>query len=435
MARPKQDGLKEVTKVRSDGSTLKYFYDRQTKTFLGNDREQALARQIVLCPSSVPTDTSCAEGSFGWLIDQYRKDPKFTSKAPKTRKGYDFWLRELKTLYGDLPVRSIKAKTIRAIRNNLLATPAKANQILALFSILLGFAHRDLEIIESNPATRPGRLPPAKRDQVWSDEDIETFLDAAPANIRLAMGLLFHTAQRVSDMLDLDLSKLSESGGRLYLQLRQQKTQKWVRVPVHRRLEALLRERLNNPPPIGRDRPRGEALIQMVRATSQVAVAKDYGVTPTAVRKWLSADLVSAAAPKDAKEVTYLVYSPEGHKWNISNFSADWDAVVRRVEFRTAKRLFAKGYSKAEVRAELDNRHRQRRDLRRTAIVRMAEAGATTPQIAAVSGHSIDTCQKILDVYLPRRSEVALGAITAWENFVVIEGSAHQNVPNRAAIS
>jgi hypothetical protein len=54
----------------------------------------------------------------------------------------------------------------------------------------------------------------------------------------------------------------------------------------------------------------------------------------------------------------------------------------------------------------------------------MAEAGATTPQIAAVSGHSIESCQKILDVYLPRRSEVALGAITAWENHFVIDGTA-----------
>jgi hypothetical protein len=43
-------------------------------------------------------------------------------------------------------------------------------------------------------------------------------------------------------------------------------------------------------------------------------------------------------------------------------------------------------------------------------MVRMAEAGATTPQIAAVSGHSIDSCQKILDVYLPRRADIALGA-------------------------
>ncbi len=49
-------------------------------------------------------------------------------------------------------------------------------------------------------------------------------------------------------------------------------------------------------------------------------------------------------------------------------------------------------------------------------MVKLAQAGASNTQIAALSGHRIDRVQKILDTYIPRRSEVALGAITAWEN-------------------
>jgi hypothetical protein len=66
---------------------------------------------------------------------------------------------------------------------------------------------------------------------------------------------------------------------------------------------------------------------------------------------------------------------------------------------------------KERIGKELAARHRQRRDLRRTGIVRLAEAGATTPQIAAISGHAIDYCQRIIDTYLPRRTEVAIGGI------------------------
>lgn len=54
----------------------------------------------------------------------------------------------------------------------------------------------------------------------------------------------------------------------------------------------------------------------------------------------------------------------------------------------------------------------QARDLRRTAMVRMAEAGATVPQIASVSGHSIDSTQRILETYLPRNRDLAEIAIT-----------------------
>jgi integrase len=53
----------------------------------------------------------------------------------------------------------------------------------------------------------------------------------------------------------------------------------------------------------------------------------------------------------------------------------------------------------------------QARDLRRTAMVRMAEAGATVPQIASVSGHSIETTQQILETYLPRNRDLAEIAI------------------------
>ncbi|HEX3349589.1 MAG TPA: hypothetical protein VHS58_15960, partial [Acetobacteraceae bacterium] len=88
-----------------------------------------------------------------------------------------------------------------------------------------------------------------------------------------------------------------------------------------------------------------------------------------------------------------LVPSPTGKLWAYRNFARAWDQAV---EAATVE-------------------HRQRRDLRRTGIVRLAEAGATTPQIAAVSGHSVDYCQRIIDTYLPRRTEVALGGIEAWE--------------------
>ena len=89
-----------------------------------------------------------------------------------------------------------------------------------------------------------------------------------------------------------------------------------------------------------------------------------------------------------------LIPSPTGIHWAFRNFCRKWDLFMKELELSGL----------------------QRRDLRRTGIVRMAEAGATTPQIASVSGHGIDYCQSIIDVYLPRRSEVALGAMVAWES-------------------
>src|SRR4051794_9306098 len=88
-----------------------------------------------------------------------------------------------------------------------------------------------------------------------------------------------------------------------------------------------------------------------------------------------------------------VVPSPTGLPWAYRNFARSWDV----------------------ARAKAGIEGVQRRDLRRTAMVRMAEAGATTAQIAAVSGHTIDQTSRILDTYIPRRGEVAAGAIDAWE--------------------
>jgi integrase len=56
-------------------------------------------------------------------------------------------------------------------------------------------------------------------------------------------------------------------------------------------------------------------------------------------------------------------------------------------------------------------------DLRRTAVVRLAEAGCTVPEVAAITGHGIETTQKILEVYLPRNSTMARHAIAKLESY------------------
>lgn len=54
-------------------------------------------------------------------------------------------------------------------------------------------------------------------------------------------------------------------------------------------------------------------------------------------------------------------------------------------------------------------------DLRRTAVVRLAEAGCTVPEVAAISGHSLERTQSILETYLPRTTPMAQAAISKLE--------------------
>jgi integrase len=55
-------------------------------------------------------------------------------------------------------------------------------------------------------------------------------------------------------------------------------------------------------------------------------------------------------------------------------------------------------------------------DLRGTAVTMLAEAGCTTPQIAAITGHSLKSVTAILDKYLARTRVLAGEAVTLFEN-------------------
>jgi integrase len=59
----------------------------------------------------------------------------------------------------------------------------------------------------------------------------------------------------------------------------------------------------------------------------------------------------------------------------------------------------------------------QFRDLRRTAAVRLAEAGCSVPEIAAITGHELSRTVQILEVYCPRNTVMAQNAITKLEEY------------------
>jgi hypothetical protein len=54
-------------------------------------------------------------------------------------------------------------------------------------------------------------------------------------------------------------------------------------------------------------------------------------------------------------------------------------------------------------------------DLPRTAVVHLARAGCSVPEFAAITGHSVSRTVSILEVYLPRDSEMAATAIAKLE--------------------
>jgi hypothetical protein len=356
MSRPRSTGIKPIRKRMADGSVRTYYYDRRTGHALGTDLEAALARtRESLSKTDLTPDTMAA------LIVDYKVSPQWKKLAPKTQRDYGQYLDLICSLFGDLRVRDLEPKHVAWIQRRYSDRPRQANYFVAVLRILLNLAVKQRLII-ANPAENPDMLPTKARTQIWSREDQADFLAASDPRVHLAFLLMLYTTQRLADVLAMTKGQVYASSGRLLIQLRQQKTGTLIAVPVHRDLAPRLRARLES-----------------------------------------------------NTDGTLLVPSPLGRSWSTRNFSRMWDDGMRRMALRRARTLFRQGWTKDRVRGELSEQHRQRRDLRRTGIVRMAELGLSTPRIASISGHEIDYCQRIIDTYLPRRTETAIAAMDAWE--------------------
>jgi integrase len=361
--RPRAEGPKRVAKTLRDGSVWYYYYDRVTGKQVSKERADAVVEGVA------------QPGTLAALIADYRATARFKSRKPGTREIYGRTLNYLRATIGDLQVSAITPGNVQAIKDSLQEMPSKANQTLAILSILFKLAIRRGQIM-SNPAASPGRLEVHKRSEIWSEDEEQRILAAFRPSLKLALMLLLYTLQRPSDVLAMTLGQVIERDGRLYIVLRQQKTDELLAVPVHGNLVPFLRQRMSQRLT---ERQRGPDGQMMERIS------------------------------------TLLVPSPRGMQWPRRNFSRAWDHDLASADKALRKQLAGEGWSAERIEQELVTRHRQRRDLRRTGMVRLAELGVSTRLIAAVSGHSIDYCQRILETYIPRRTEMALAAIEAWE--------------------
>ncbi len=283
------------------------------------------------------------EGSLlSEIIESYKKDPLFSSKAPATQRIYSQCLDRIDDWAGDQPVKTISRNNIIDFHRALYATkPAFANAIGRQMRIIFEFAH-DLGLIESNPARRIKMPSCPPRDQVWSSDDQEKFIKKAEEmghpSMALAVLIAITTAQRQGDLLRLCWTQFDENVNEI--RLKQGKTNRWVSVPI----------------------------LPELRTALENTSAKSEHI------------LCSESTGKN--------YRPD--------------------HFRHLFREIANA-------AGLDGL--QFRDLRRTTIVRLAEAGVSVAGITAISGHDVSHCEAILETYMPRSTEMAREAIKQFESY------------------
>lgn len=279
------------------------------------------------------------------LILLYKKSFRFTDKTKKTQSSYNYAFRIILAWAADLPVTAITPRKVQALYQSINAHhPAKAAAVIRTLRLLLEFARRE-DIIVTNPASRPGIKNTAKKGVIWSTEAVNAF-------VRLADDTGFHsigTAVFLNQWLGqrkgdiLTLSATAYKNGKLYK--KQSKTGAEVILPIDQVPE--LKHRMD----------------------TQIAFNKRSGIPSTVLIAGINGQ------PYSDRHFTQI-------------FTAIRDAAAsKHPELKIDKLVF--------------------KDLRHTAVTRLAESGCSTPMIASITGHSFRTCEEIVDRYNIRTIKMA----------------------------
>lgn len=140
-------------------------------------------------------------GTFGALVREYLASASFKEKANSTQTLYRRALDKLSAESGTKPVRLLKRRHIRKMRDAMSDTPGAANNVLRLLKIVLNFAVEE-EIIEVNPAARVKELKGGEY-RSWTDEECAAFEKRWLAGTmeRRAYALALYTGQRRADLV------------------------------------------------------------------------------------------------------------------------------------------------------------------------------------------------------------------------------------------
>lgn len=368
-----------MTERRNTSGERRYYWQpsKTIKTFgfkiepLGNDFAEAVKKanrmneaveewkagrnQPAFTKRSAPVVT----GSFQALVNEYKQTVYWTERRKSTLIGYEKHLKKILRVFGDKPLCLIQRADISAFYNaQAVEHRSSANAALRVINILMNYAvTRDYIIRNPAQGIRIAGTPP--RRSVWSKGAELAFLEACDElnrpSQRRAFILGLYTGQREGDILSLKWPNVMTTADGMTICLTQSKTGTYLEIPAARVVVEELKRDVN------------KGVCQIGRRSGAL-VKNEY-----------------------------------------TNAGYEGDA-------------FRKVFGKIRARAqhnhpEIDFSNLQFIDLRRTCVVRMAERGATIPQITAVTGHKTDECQRIIETYLPRNRTMAAEAIRKLDAF------------------
>lgn len=167
-------------------------------------------------------------------IALYEQSPRYQKLARKSQSLYSSYLGRFCTALGDPPVAEVEKRDLMTVLDTMADRPAAANLLFRIVSAFYLWARKRFEI-DTDPAREIDQHELGEH-QPWPEDLLTEALAADDERIRLAVSLLYYTAQRIGDVCKMTWGDVRDG----YLYVKQEKTGKELDIRLHSKLAALL---------------------------------------------------------------------------------------------------------------------------------------------------------------------------------------------------
>ncbi len=157
--------------------------------------------------------------TLGWLLALYRDSDRFRELSPKSQKDYAKAIEKLtgapvgNDRFGSIELRLIDKRSIRSYLDTYPSPVAANRQIAVLKSAWNWVLER--HNVPDNPCIGVKLNREAPRERYVTDDEYETVLRMAPPPIQQMMELAYLLRARLSEVLNLKVSDVSDTHVRL----------------------------------------------------------------------------------------------------------------------------------------------------------------------------------------------------------------------------
>lgn len=211
-------------------------------TKLSSDYKEALCIYADLMTSPAGGMEKLCEEAFPHISHGLSKN---------TKNQYRMAIDRIKTIFKEFSPSQVKQVHVAQLKNSMNDKPFMCNRLMSVLRLVFNYALEHGQI-ENNPCIGVHRHYEKKRSVYFNDEDFQSVISATPhlylANI---MKVQFLTGQRISDVLSIKISHITEDG----IEFTQQKTNKKLLVKTNLDLRKVICETM-------KIRRQGEYLFQ-----------------------------------------------------------------------------------------------------------------------------------------------------------------------------